>query len=134
MGLLAAQGNNPQTPGHGPRPASVKRAIAVRCQAPYCWDDADYKIPEGVTPRTKRGEMNLCVDCFEKFIERLETSVMLPGEECEWKLTLHHAENLFDGGHDWRRNLLRSQCKHRTCAEARTAKQSDLASLSEARA
>ena len=67
-------------------------------------------------------------------MERLETSILLPGEPCEWRLTLHHAENIFDGGHDWRRNLLRSQCKHRACADARTAKQSDMVSPSEATA
>lgn len=97
-----------------------------RCQAPYCWGSADYRIPERVTPRTTRGALELCVECFEAYVERLETSILLPGEPCEWRLTLHHAENIFDGGHDWRRNLLRSQCKHRACADARTAKQSDL--------
>jgi len=105
-----------------------------RCHAPYCWGSADYRIPEGVTPRTVAGALDLCVDCFEAYVERLETSILLPGDPCEWRLTLHHAENIFDGGHDWRRNLLRSQCKHRACADARTAQQSDIVSPSEARA
>ena len=129
--------SDPSAP-HGPESASrqARRSKEVapalsRCQAPYCWGSADYRIPEGVTPRTTSGALEMCIDCFEAFVQRLETSILLPGDPCEWRLTLHHAENIFDGGHDWRRNLLRSQCKHRACADARTAKQSDLSSPTE---
>lgn len=103
----------------------------ARCSAPHCWEEAEYRIPKGATPRTRYQELELCVDCFSKFVERLRTSVLLPGDACEWQLTLHHAENVFDGGHDWRRDLLRSKCAHKACEEKRRAKDADLASLKE---
>jgi hypothetical protein len=60
---------------------------------------------------------------MEDYLERIADSVMLPGEPCEWELTLRSAENVFDGGHDYRRDLMRSHCQHRACAEARAAKE-----------
>lgn len=103
----------------------------LKCGGSFCHGDADYRIPKGVTPRTSTQELLLCVECFSRFVEHLSTSILLPGEECEWQLTLHHAENIFDGAHDWRRDLLRNKCAHRSCEAARKAKESDLASPNE---
>ena len=105
--------------------------LMSKCDGCYCHGEADYRIPKGLTPRTSDQELLLCVDCFAKFVERLRTSVLLPGEECEWELTLYHAENIYDGAHDWHRELLRSKCAHRSCEAARKAKASDLASPNE---
>lgn len=114
----------------GSRETSSKQSMA-KCGGSFCHGVADYRIPKGVTPRTSTQELLLCVECFSRFVEHLRTSILLPGEECEWQLTLHHAENIFDGAHDWRRNLLRSKCGHRSCEAARKARESDLASPNE---
>jgi len=108
--------------------------LKYRCHAPYCWGAADYLIPQGKTTRTADRALQLCVDCFSAYVERLRTSIVLPGEPCEWRATLESAENIFDGSHDWRRDLLRNKCAHRSCEAARKAEESDLASPSEARA
>ena len=108
-----------------------RRQWDLKCDGPFCHGPADYLIPKGSTPRTSTRELLLCVECFSQYVERLRTSILLDGEECEWRLTLHHAENLYDGAHDWRRDLLKSKCGHRSCEAARKAKESDLASPNE---
>ena len=122
------------SPSNGHRTAALRGSHTVfqthsmpKCGGCSCHGEADYRIPKGSTPRTSSQELLLCVDCFAKFVERLRTSVLLPGEECEWELTLYHAENIYDGAHDYRRDLLRSKCAHRSCEAARKAKESDLA-------
>ena len=100
-------------------PPIAPAGSSVRCQGAYCWGQADYYIPQGATPRTQFQPLSLCVECLDQYLERLKRSLVLKGEPCEWALTLHHLENAFDGGHDYRRNLLRDRCHHSSCREAR---------------
>ena len=90
-----------------------------RCQAPYCWEPSDYKIPKGSTPRTTNGDLYLCVDCLEAQLDRLSTSILLKGEPCEWELTLLALVNVYDGSKDYQQNVLRERCQHRACRRAR---------------
>lgn len=92
---------------------------APRCMSPRCHGDADYRIPLGATPRTQRAPLELCVECMEAFQERLKTSVVLSGEPCEWRQTLMAAENVWDGSHDYRRNLMQDRCNHVGCEQQR---------------
>ena len=71
------------------------------------------------------GEISLCLDCLEHFLGLLATSVQLPGEPCEWEATLRFVENIHDGRHDFRRDLMQYRCKHRSCAAARVAQDGD---------
>jgi hypothetical protein len=71
------------------------------------------------------GEIALCLDCLEGFLRLLATSVQLPGEPCEWEATLRYVENIHDGRHDFRRDLMQYRCEHRSCAAAREVQESD---------
>ena len=90
-----------------------------------CHQAAEYLIPAGETPRTVAGEVALCLDCLEHFLKLLATSIQLPGESCEWEATLRCVENIHDGGHDFRRDLMQYRCQHRSCAAARELEEAD---------
>lgn len=102
-----------------PQPPIAPASSSVRCQSGKCWGRADYRIPQGTTPRTQIQPLSFCVECLEQYLERLKRSLVFKGEPCEWALTLHHLENVWDGRHDYRRNLLRDRCHHSSCREAR---------------
>jgi hypothetical protein len=104
------------------------------CDAPYCRAQADYLLPQGSTPRSHFAPIYLCVDCIDTHLHRISTSIVLPGEPCEWEQTLACLENLYDGGHDYRRDLMRGRCAHRACQEARKASAADEAPHQEASA
>ena len=101
-----------------PPPPDRKR---IECAAPYCRQRAEWVVPQGMTPRTMRSDFPLCGDCVYLLIDRVATSIVLEGEPCEWELTLHHLENIHDGGHDFRRNLLIESCSHRVCLARRAS-------------
>lgn len=104
-----------------PDPRSKRQAGQdVRyCEHPHCWASADYLIPEGTTRRTRTLALYLCVDCAADYLERLKRSIVLPGEGCEWRTTLEALENIYDGGHDYLRDLLIEHCEHPACADVR---------------
>jgi hypothetical protein len=93
--------------------------------APYCWGAADYVIPQGATPRTQQGPLELCVECMETYQERLKRSIVLVGEDCEWHQTLMVTQNIWDGAHDYRRNLMQDRCHHVGCEHKRQQEAQD---------
>ncbi len=91
----------------------------MRCGSPRCLQQADYIIPQGSTPRTRTRSLQLCIQCLDKYLELVSTSILLPGDPCEWELTVRALENIFDGGHDHLEDLMRETCGHRSCAASR---------------
>lgn len=89
------------------------------CDAPKCRKQADYYVPQGLTPRSWNRQLSFCIDCLEVYLRNLSTSIVLEGEPCEWELTMTHLRNVYDGGHDWRRNLLQESCEHQACQAKR---------------
>lgn len=94
----------------------VMHRAALKCGNPRCRIDADYLIPQGTTPRTECREFAFCIECLELYLGLMKTSIVLPGEDCEWELTIKALENVFDGGRDHLRDLLLDCCGHSACA------------------
>ena len=101
------------------RPRVPRRDMSILCGNPRCRIEAEYKVPKGATPRTRISELVFCSGCLEPYLERLKTSIVLPGEPCEWELTALAVENIFDGDHDHRRDFLQETCGHRACLARR---------------